>query len=249
MSIPGEVAQAIGEAYQHAFVAALEANVPYFVNKFDVRTEPVKTAFEGRRGKSYSFDFNGVYSHPGRRAEVFGECKGYSKAGNLLGHFRSFLAKAYVTCVDYKRHREDYFWFVTNVPFACAEGSGVRSHSFVTAALNDRGNQEVTEILGSAHVDNSIVWSLVQRLGVFILTDSFLMHTKLSYRVMPGECLWTILKKFHAGQAPHGFGAIAQDIASKNNLKSPDLIKSGRRITLSWHGINRRTEGDGNPAF
>jgi hypothetical protein len=41
---------------------------------------------------------------------------------------------------------------------------------------------------------------LVQRLGVFILTDSYLRNTNLSYRVSSGETLWSILKKLHAGR-------------------------------------------------
>jgi hypothetical protein len=114
------------------------------------------------------------------------------------------LAKAYVTCTDYGRHSNDYFWFVTNVPFACSEGSGIHSYEFVQNALADRSNPQIREILGDGNIDNSFVRSLVERLGVFILTDSFLMNTKLSYRVSSGETLWSILKKLHAGQAPHG---------------------------------------------
>jgi len=53
--------------------------------------------------------------------------KGYSKGKNLLEEFRCFLAKAYVTSVDYERHREDLFWFVTNVTFECSEGSGIKN--------------------------------------------------------------------------------------------------------------------------
>src|SRR6266404_1153974 len=116
MSSPGEVNQAVGQAYQSVFIGALEANIKHFENKFTVQREPEKTAFSGRNGKSYSFDFCGVYNHPLVASEVFGESKGYSKAGHLLSEFKSFVAKAYVTSVDYPRHASDYFWFVTNVP-------------------------------------------------------------------------------------------------------------------------------------
>lgn len=243
MGTPGEVIQTIGETYQRVFIAALEANFPNFENKFDVRTEPEKTSFDGRNGKRYSFDFCGVYSHPLGRAEVFGECKGYSRAGGLLGEFRSFLARAYVTCRDYDRHAKDYFWFVTNVPFACTEGSGIRSYEFVRSALTDRGNPQVKEILGDGHIDNNFVRDLVGRLGVFILTDSFLMNTKLSYRVSSGETLWSILKRFHAGRPPDGFRGVAERIASENGLRSADHIVSGRRIKLPWFGIKKRAGG------
>jgi hypothetical protein len=157
----------------------------------------------------------------------------------LLAEFKTFLAKAYVTSTDYKRHINDYFWFVTNVPFACSEGSGIRSFEFVRAALNDRRNHQAKEILGDGHIDETLVQSLVKRLGIFILTDSFLMNTNLSYRVSDGETLWSILKKLHAGHAPSGFRDIANMIASKNRLRSPDQIVSGRRIRLPWLGINK----------
>jgi len=215
-----------------------------FENKFEVQREPDKTSFKARTGKQYSFDFNGVQSRQWVRREVLGECKGYTKGTGLIAEFRSFLAKAYVTSTDYPRHREDYFWFVTNVPFACSEGSGVRTQDFIRASLADRTNPQVSEILGDSHVDDSLIWRLTERIGVFILTDSFLMNTELSYKVEYGDSLWTILKKFHPGRALHGFGSIAQEIASKNGLRSPDHITSGKRIRLSWRGIRGGSAGD-----
>src|ERR1700683_3642906 len=233
---------AIGQAYQYVFIGALEASIRPFENRFNVHTNPEKTSFKGRSGKSYSFDFNGEYYHPWRHAEVFGECKGYSKSRNLLDEFRCFLAKAYVASVDYDRHHNDLFWFVTNVPFACSEGSGTRSYEFVSSTLNDKKNFEVKNILGEGHVDDNAVRSLVERLGVFILTDSFLKNADISYKVAPGESLWAILKKLHGGVAPSGFGTIVDYIKSKNGLSSVDHIVSGSRIRLSWHGIHRRTD-------
>jgi len=242
VSAPGEVNQAIGRAYQYVFIGALEANIRAFENKFNVHEEPEKTSFEARNGKKYSFDFNGVYYHPMAAAEVFGESKGYSKAGNLLGEYKSFLAKAYVTSTDYDRHRNDYFWFVTNVPFACTEGSGITTFDFVHAALKDKENAQVREVLGDGHVDNHLVRSLVERLRVFILTDSFLMTANLQYTVASGESLWVILKKFHAGKIPSRFGYIANHVAAMNNLKSPDRIRSGQTLKLSWGGIPLEVE-------
>lgn len=239
MTTPGEVMQAIGEAYQRVFLAALEADIPYFENKFDVRTAPEKTSFASRSGGEFSFDFNGVYNHPWVHSEVFGECKGYSVGGGLLNEFRAFVAKAYVTSTDYARHRTDRFWFVTNVPFGCSEGSSILGYDFVSATLSDRNNPAVKQILGDGHIDERLVGSLAGRLAVFILTDCFLMNTKLSYKVQPGESLWTILKKIHAGRAPSTFGNIARQIASENNLRSPDRLRSGKRIRLSWYGIKQ----------
>jgi hypothetical protein len=244
MANPGEVNQEIGRAYQHVFIGALEASMRGFENKFEVQREPDKTSFNARTGKQYSFDFSGVQSRPWVGREVLGECKGYTKGTALLGEFRSFLAKAYVTSTDYPRHRGDHFWFVTNVPFACSEGSGVRSREFIRASLADRTNSQVKELLGDSHVDDRLVWELTERIGVFILTDSFLMNAELSYKVEYGDSLWTILKKFHAGRALPGFGNIAQEIASKNGLSSPDQITSGKRIRLSWQGIRGDSGGE-----
>jgi len=240
MSKAGEVNQATGQAYQYVFVGALEANIKAFENKFHVHNAPEKTSFKGRTGKSFSFDFNGVLRDSFRSGEVFGESKGYTKGDNLLSEFRVFLAKAYVTSFDHERHRNDYFWFVTNVPFGCSEGSQIRSFDFVRAALIDASNAEVLEILGNGHIDDGFVRSLVERLGVFILTDSYLMNTDISYRVVPGDSIWTIVKKFHGGRAPSGFGHVAGTIAAKNRLPSPDEIRSGQRIRFRWRGLSRK---------
>ncbi|HKV93064.1 MAG TPA: LysM domain-containing protein [Candidatus Angelobacter sp.] len=240
MPSPGEVNHAIGQAYQAVFIAVLEKAIRGFENKFSVHTEPDKTSREGRSGKQFSFDFAGYYSDPLGSREVFGESKGYTKGSGLLADFRAFLAKAYVTSIDYPQNRRDLFWFVTNVPFACDQGSGVRSFDFVKKALTDRTNAEVQEIIGSGHIDDGDIRSLVERLGVFILTDSFLMNTDLSYKVAPGDNLWKILKKLYAGNAPSRFRTEAEQIARDNDLPSPDKIISGKRIRIRWRGLKSR---------
>src|ERR1700739_2644503 len=164
MTNAGEVNQAIGQAYVHVFIAALEANIKPFENKFVVYSEPEKTTFTGRNGKNYSFDICGVCRRPWTVTEVFGECKGYSKGTSLMADFRSFLAKAYVTSTDHQRHRNDEFWFVTNVPFACSEGREVLGLSFVRGTLTESTNETVREILGNGHVDDSLIRSLIPRL-------------------------------------------------------------------------------------
>jgi hypothetical protein len=237
MADPGEVNQNIGRAYLEVFIASLERSIPGFENKFQVYNEPEKTTFKARSQREFSFDFGGIYRQEFRSFEVFGESKGYSKARNLLDEYRLFLAKAYVTSTDYKRHRQDHFWFVTNVPFACSEGSGVRSWQFLQATLKDKSNLKVAEILGDGHVDDSFLFELVSRIGVFILTDSYLMNTVLLYKVKPGDTLWSILKRMHGGPPPLGFGRLAKKIANENNLESPDRIRSGQRIRLNWPGM------------
>lgn len=238
MATPGEVHQLIGQAYQLVFVGALEANIRYFENVFNVHTEPEKTLFAGRNGSQFSFDFSGVYNHPWQKREVFGECKGYTKGSNLLQEYRSFIAKSYVTTIDYPRHRKDFFWFITNVPFACTEGAGVRSFNFVRTTLREVNIAGLRDITGSGHIDDEIVHDLLPRIGVFILTDSYLMNTEVSYKVAPGDTLWSILKRFHAGRAPSDFRFFAEQIAKRNQLASADQIRSGERIRFSWLGLD-----------
>lgn len=240
MANPGEVNQLIGRAYQSVFIGALENSIKGFQNKFEVEREPEKTSFKARTGKNFSFDFSGIHTREWNTAEVFGECKGYTKGSSLLPEYRSFLAKAYTASADYPRHKNDFFWFVTNVPFACSEGTGIRSFEFIRAALLDPAKPEIEEILGNSHVDEALIWSLVRRVGVFILTDSFLMQTDILYRVREGESLWLILKKIHGGFVPSEFGFVASQVATRNNLRSPDRLVSGRRIKLAWRGILSR---------
>jgi hypothetical protein len=239
MPIPGEVNHAIGQAYQALFIAALEKTIGGFENRFNVHTEPEKTSFDGR-GKSFSFDFSGFYNDPVRSRGVLGESKGYSKGAGLLSDFRTFLAKAYVATTDYPQNRRDLFWFVTNVPFACNEGSGVRKFEFVKATLIDKANAAVQEILGGGHIDDAIVRDLVDRLGVFILTDSFLMNTDLSYKISAGDTMWSILKTLYGGRVPEPFRATAERIARENGFPSADQIVSGRRLRLRWNGLKSR---------
>ena len=73
---------------------------------------------------------------------------------------------------------------------------------------------------------------------MFIFTDSFLKSTDILYKVAPGETLWTILKKLHAGKAPENFGETAALIARRNGLSSPDHILSDFKLWVSWQGLS-----------
>lgn len=237
MTQPGEISHAVGLAYQHVFTGALEAHVRPFSVTFHVQDAPEKTSFTGRNGRPFSFDFAGLHRHPWRQREVFGECKGYRLAGDLLNHFRRFVAKAYVTSCDHMRQRADLFWFVTNVPFGCTEGSKIIEKTFIKSCLTESEDSEVKAILGSGDIDNELVSDLADRLGVFIFTDSYLKVSEIVYKVAPGDTIWTILKRLHAGTAPNPFGDLSHLIAHRNGLKSPDQIRSGTRLRIQWQGL------------
>ena len=238
MPAPGEIMHGLGRTYQDIFIAALQSSIPEFWNHFTVQQEPSKTSFPGQPGKPYSFDFSGTYADRlCGSVEVFGESKGYKKGSSLLPEFREFVAKAYVTSTDYERNRKDLFWFVTNVPFACNEGSGLRTFEFIKKALSDKQNSGVQEILGPRHIDDNMIRDLLPRVGIFIFTDSLLQRMYLRYTVKPGDNLWTIMERFHGGKPPRNFNSVAQRIAEKNRLKSPNKILSGTRILVPWFGI------------
>jgi hypothetical protein len=248
MPNPGEVNQRIGRIYQQVFIGALEATIRPFEAQFYVDTDPLKTSFAGRDGNNYSFDFCGTYNHPVVRKEVFGECKGYTTRAGLLPDFRLFLARAYVTSVDNRRHADDYFWFITNVPFACQEGTGVRTFRFVKTTLETRATPEMDAVLGKGKIDDAFVQRLVGNLGVFILTDSFLQSTEISYKIKPGDTVWDILKNLHGTNAQYHFAAFAKEIAATNRLKSPDHIIKNKRIRLRWRGLKNPSPQD-MPAY
>jgi hypothetical protein len=88
----------------------------------------------------------------------------------LLKHYRQFVAKAYVTSCDYLRHREDFFWFITNVPFACTEGPAILTSEYVRRTLAKPDDDEVKATIGSGNIDDALVVSLAARLGVFIVS-------------------------------------------------------------------------------
>jgi hypothetical protein len=237
MTQPGEINQAVGRAYQYVFVGALEAHIPAFSLSFHVHDAPEKTTFKGRDGRPFSFDFAGLFNHPWHQREVFGECKGYRSAGDLLQHFRHFVAKAYVTSCDQMRHRDDLFWYVTNVPFGCSEGSKIVEHAFIKSTLTDSVDAEIKAILGAGEIDDGFIRNLASRIGVFIFTDSYLKTSELVYKVAPGETMWTILKRLHGGSAPSEFGHVSQLVAHRNRLASPDRIRSGTRLRIQWQGL------------
>jgi hypothetical protein len=159
LEIPGEVNQETGRAYQFAFIGALEGAIRPFENLYTVEREPDKTTFRGRAGKTFSFDFSGVYMGGAGTSEVLGESKGYRHGSRLLAEYRVFLAKAYLVTTDYQRHKNDLFWFVTNVPFGCSEGTTIRSREFLYRSLTDASSAPIREILGNGFIDRDAMLS------------------------------------------------------------------------------------------
>jgi hypothetical protein len=233
--MPGETSQEAGRSYVFVFGGCLERTIKRFSLSFDVYNAPDKVSFHGLSdGTEYSFDLSGTYEG----SEVFVECKGYNDGANLLDEYREFLAKAYCTSIQYQRHRKDLFWFVTNVPFGTSFGRGLWSLEFISEALRSRQTLESKRILGGAEIDAAHVRSLADRVAVGIFTDSFIKVMGTQYRFRPGDTLWSVTKLLHGGRMPlPHFGPIELRVQDMNNLSSPNLIRSGKRIQMPWFGI------------
>lgn len=232
--MPGEISQEIGRAYVYIFSGCLERAVKGFKPTFDVYTHPEKLTFTGFSGTSYSFDISGL--NEGR--EVFIESKGYQDASGILDAYKDFLAKAYCTSVQMARHRNDYFWFVTNVPFGSSFGRRLSSPDFIYDALHDKKDAAAGAFIGAAKVDKSHAVSLSERIAVGIFTDSFIRVMGTLYRFRPGDTLWSVTKLIHGGRIPLlRFEPIATMVKYMNNLQDSNHIRSGQRLHLPWFGI------------
>jgi len=238
MGMPGEIPQEIGRAYVQVLVGCLERTVKCFRRAFDVLDAPDKLAFDGANGANFSFDVLGHYRHPLYPREVLVECKGHKDGSKVFEGYKEFLAKSYVTTVNYRRHTRDLFWFVTNVAFGCSIGKKITSPEFVYSVLTKDRNDQVSSLLGSSHVDDKFVTDLSNRLSVCIFPDSFIRRMGVSYLVKSGESVWSIFKGIHAGRVPMPhFEPIADEVAKLNDLKSANHIKSGQRLHVPWYGI------------
>lgn len=210
----------------------------YFSRSFDVLTAPEKLTFSSPTGAGFSFDALGQYNHPLYFHEVLLESKGHKDGAKVLDGYKEFLAKAYVTTLNYSRHKSDFFWFVTNVPFGCTTGRKLTSLQFVQSTLCDQSNQRISSILGGTHIDPLYVQNLCSRLCVSVFTDSFVRMMGISYLVSPGENVWTIVKAIHGGRIPSPtFEPIADLVARINDLEDVSKIKSGKRLRMPWYGI------------
>lgn len=238
MGVPGEIPQEIGRAYVQVLVGCLERTMKSFRRTFDVLGTPEKLEFQGPTGANFSFDVLGYYTHPLYRHEVLVECKGHKDGSKVFEGYKEFLAKSYVTTVNYGRHRQDFFWFVTNVAFGCSIGRRITSPEYVHRVLTMDRNDQVSSLLGSSHVEYQFVNNLSDRLSVCIFPDSFIRRMGVSYLVRDGESVWSIIKSLHAGRVPGAhFQPIADVVVKLNDLKSADKIKSGRQLHLPWYGF------------
>lgn len=235
MQTPGEVPHLIGQAYTAVLSGCLELAVSEFERYFDARTAPSKLVIADGRESSFSFDVRGIFrpSYEQHR-EVWIESKGYRSGRKLVSEFKQFLAKAYVTSVSYSQYRDDYFWFVTNVPFGSSYGIELASESFIKEALNDESQKAV---LGTLVVDNGHVRALSERISVAIFPDSFIRRMGILYHVAPGENLFDIMSYVHAYANFASFEPQAAKIASRNRLKNVDHVEENQVLWVPWHGM------------
>ncbi len=232
--MPGEVSHEIGRAYLYVFSGCLERAVTGFRPTFDVCTQPEKLTFTGFSGASYSFDRSGLYEG----LEVFIESKGYRNGSGILDAYKEFLAKAYCTSVQIARHRDDHFWFVTNVPFGTSLGRHLWSPEFISEALRSAKPPAGATIMDGAHIDEAHVRSISRRVAVGIFTDSFIRVMGTFYRFRPGDTLWSATKLIHGGRIPLArFEPIVLKAQQMNDLRDPNRIRSGQRLLLPWFGM------------
>lgn len=238
MGMPGEVPQEVGRAYVKVLVGCLEITVRGFRREFEVYTAPEKLTFQSPSGESYSFDVLGRFRRQPYDCEVLIESKGYKDGGNLLVVYEDFLAKSYVTSLHVSRHRNDSFWFVTNVPFGSSIGRKLTSPKFIEDRLTRGRTGRLGSILGEVSIDTYNIASLSQRISVCILTESYIQRTGVYYPVEQDDNVWDIVKLLHAGKIPTPyFRPIEEAVAKLNKLSDPNLIVPGRRLCFPWYGI------------
>ncbi|MBI5093617.1 MAG: hypothetical protein HZB26_14380 [Candidatus Hydrogenedentes bacterium] len=234
--MPGEVSHEIGRAYVYVLGGCLERAAKGFRQLFDVYTNPEKLAFSGFSGTRYSFDLSGMYD---ATSEVLIESKGYKDGSGLVDAYREFLAKAYSTFVQVERHRNDLFWFVTNVSFGSSIGRRLSSRGFMSETLRDQKLAKVASIIGDHEVDEGHVRSLSDRVAIAIFTDSFIKVMGIQYCFRPGDNLYNVMKLIHGGRIPLTFyDPIKTQVRQMNNeIKDVNLIRSGKRLHLPWYGF------------
>lgn len=195
--------------------------------------------FQGPVGDPFSFDCCGVFDHPERAAEVFIELKGHRDGGKVLDGYKDFLVKAYAVSMAYSRHRNDLFWFVTNVPFGARIGKALTSPEYINSVLGEDRGQRASKILGRLSIDPEYAAHLSERVSVCVLTDSYMKIAGVSHKIKHGETIWSITKLLHGGRIPFAFfEPIKQVVAALNDLESADKIKAGKRIVMPWYGLN-----------
>lgn len=239
MSVPGEVIQQVGRDYMQALIGCLEASMGAFRREYEVTYTPDKLTFETAQERSFSFDVKGVYNYPGRKRDVFIECKGYTKGSNLRTPYQHFVARAYVASSRYLQSRDDDFWFVTNVPFAIEDGKNITSYETLTKILTESTNQQTRTILEGTTINDRHVRRLAGNIAVCILTDTFMKRTGLSYPVRSGDFLWDIGRRFHDDTlSVSQTGTFVQEVMQMNTIiKNPHYIEADWRLRTPWYGF------------
>jgi hypothetical protein len=212
--------------------------MPAFRAIFNVLENPEKLTVKNNGGATTSFDVRGIYQRLGRR-EVFLECKARTVGSDLSEAYRAFLARSYLTSL-LEEHRDDLFWFATNVPFATTIGTALVKPDYVS----DQIIRYVADnpSYGDIKPDPDLVRRLSENLSVCIFTDSQLKRMDLLHYVRDGESLWDITMMLHGFKLPLALSDIyepyAADMAQMNRLSDANLLFPGQPIRMRWFGVD-----------
>jgi hypothetical protein len=224
-------------------IGCLHCTVAGFTPEFNILRHPEKLTFTAETGGTFSLDALGRLNQPPYNCEVLIESKGYSRGSGLIGPYREFVAKAYVTSRTMTRHAKDLFWFVTNVPFAADVGKKLTNGDWIQDMLLGKQRDGMSHILGAQAMDSGAIRDLADRIAVCILTDSFMKFTRVKYRVEQDDTVWDIVKLLHGGRVPtqyYGgyFQPLAHQVADENELPDPNAISPGQVLSIPWFGVD-----------